>query len=50
MEDLYEKEYDENPADDMTVNFDYQVNTGELPDLFDEVSLDDFIANLNDWD
>lgn len=50
MEDLDEKEYGEILADDMMVNFDYQVNTGELPDLFDEVSFDDFIANLNDWD
>lgn len=50
MEYLNDKEYDENLADDMIVDFDYQVNTGELPDLFDEASFDDFIANLNDWD
>lgn len=50
MEDIGEKEYGENLADDMMVDFDYQVNTGNLQDLFDEVSFDDFIANLNDWD
>ena len=26
------------------------INTGELPELFDDKSVDDFIANLNDWD
>lgn len=43
-------EYDENGVDDMMVNYDYRINTGELPELFDESSVDDFIANLNDWD
>ena len=43
-------EYDENGVDDMMVNYDYHINTGELPELFDESSVDDFIANLNDWD
>lgn len=49
MEDLDEKEYGENLADDMMVDFDYHVNTGDLPYLF-EVSVDEFIDNLNDWD
>lgn len=42
-------EYGESPVDDMMVDYDYHINTGELPELFDESSVDDFIANLNDW-
>lgn len=34
----------------MMVDYVYHVNTGELPELFDESSVDDFIANLDDWD
>ena len=30
--------------------FVYFFNTGELPELFDEASVDDYIASLNDWD
>lgn len=40
----------ENSVDDMMVDYDYYINTGDLPELFDESSVDDFIANLNDWD
>lgn len=47
MEDEYE-EYCENPVEDMRVDCDYHINTGELPELYDEESVDDFIANLND--
>ncbi len=43
-------EYGENPVNDMMADYDYHVNTGELPDLFDEQSVDNYIANLNDWD
>lgn len=43
-------EYGENLVDDMMVDYDYHVNTDELPELFDESSVDDFIANLDDWD
>lgn len=49
MADEY-NEYDENGVDDMMADYDYHINTGELPELFDESSVDDFIANLNDWD
>lgn len=49
MSDEY-NEYGESAVDDMMVDYDYHVNTGELPELFDESSVDDFIANLNDWD
>lgn len=49
MDNKY-NEYGENLVDDMMVDYDYHVNTGELPELFDESSVDDFIANLDDWD
>lgn len=49
MEDEY-NDYGENALDDMMVDYDYHINTGELPELFDESSVDEFIANLNDWD
>ena len=45
-----ENEYGENAVDNMMVAYDYHVNTGELPELFDELSVDNFISNLNDWD
>lgn len=45
-----EHKYSENPVEDMMVDYYYHVNTGELPELFDEESVDDYIANLNDWD
>lgn len=44
------EEYGDNPVDDMMNDYDYQVNTSELPEIFDDKSVDDFIANLNDWD
>ncbi|WP_289198574.1 MULTISPECIES: hypothetical protein [Bacteroidales] len=44
----------------MMIDCDYHINTGDLPELFDESSVDEFfaegkalrddIANLNDWD
>lgn len=39
-----------NPEHDIWVDFAYQENTGELPDILDEDVVDDFINNLNDWD
>ena len=48
--DNEDNEYGENSVDDMMVDYDYHINSGELPELFDESSVDDFIANLNDWD
>lgn len=48
--DYEENEYGENAVDNMMVDYDYHVSTGELPELFDESSVDNFIANLNDWD
>lgn len=53
LTDIMEEEYNdygENAVDDMMVDYDYHINTGELPKLFDESSVDEFIANLNDWD
>lgn len=59
MEIEYE-EYGENPVGGMMTDYDYHINTGDLPELFDESSVDEFfadgkalrddIANLNDWD
>ena len=48
--DNEDNEYGENSVDDMMVDYDYHINTGELPELYDESSVDEFIANLNDWD
>lgn len=50
MDDSEFVEYNDNTVDDMMVVIDHHVNTGELPELFDESLVDDFIANLNDWD
>lgn len=44
------EEYGDNAVDDIMVNHDCHINTGELPELIDEQSIEDFIANLNDWD
>lgn len=48
--DYEDNEYEENSVDDMMADYDYPVNTHELPELFDDESVDAFIANLNDWD
>lgn len=58
--DYEDNEYGENSVEDMMVDYDYHINTGELPKLFDESSVDEFfaegkalrddIAKLNDWD
>ncbi len=48
--DYEDYESGENAVDDMMTGYDYHVNTRELPELFDESSVDDYIANLNDWD
>ena len=50
MDELEIDNYGNNAIDDMMVDYDYHINTGELPELFDESSVDDFIDNLNDWD
>ena len=39
-----------NTVEDMTVKHDCHLNIEKLPELFDEEAVDDFIANLNDWD
>ena len=58
--DYEDNEYGENGVEDMMADYDYHINTGDLPELFDESSVDEFfakgkalrdnIANLNDWD
>lgn len=42
--------YNDDPVHDGWVDFDYNENTDELSDLFDETDLDHYIDNLNDWD
>lgn len=42
--------YDGDPVHDGWVDVDYNENTGELSDIFDDTDLDQFIDNLNDWD
>ena len=42
--------YDGDPVHDGWVDFDYNVNTGELSGLFEDTDLDQYIDNLNDWD
>ena len=49
MEEEFEND-GTNSVDDKMVDYDYHINIGELPELFDESSVDDFIAKLNDWD
>ncbi len=48
--DYEDNEYGENSVDDMMADYDYHINTGKLPELIDDKSVDDFIANLDDWD
>ena len=58
LNDFDLEEYGGNSVDDMMVYYDYHINTGNLPELFDESSVDEFfaegkalrddIANLND--
>lgn len=42
--------YNGDTEHDMWVDFTYQENTAEHPNIFDEDAVDDFINNLNDWD
>lgn len=42
--------YNGDPVHDGWVDFDYNKNTGELPEYFEEADIDIFIDNLNDWD
>ena len=43
------KTSDGKSVNDMYVDTDYEINTGELHDILDEADLADFIDNLNDW-
>lgn len=49
MDENY-NDYGDNAVDDMMVDYGYHINTGDLPEIFDESSVDDFTTNLNDWD
>lgn len=42
--------YNSAPVHNRWGNFDYNENTGELSELFEETDLVQFIDNLNDWD
>ena len=42
--------YNGDPLHDGWVDFDYNENTGELSDLFDETDHDQYIDNLDDLD
>lgn len=42
--------YSRDPEHDMWVDLDYQENTGELSDIFDDADIDEYVNNLNDWD
>lgn len=46
MDEYDDYTYGENPVDDMWTDYDYHVNTGELPYVEDEPETDDF----DDWD
>lgn len=50
MDDFELEEYGGNTVDDMMVDYNYHIINGDLPELFDDSSVDDFIANLDDWD
>lgn len=43
-------QYNEHTMHDMYMDSDYEINTGELPEVFDEADLNEYIDNLNDWD
>ncbi len=40
--------YNADPVHDGWVDFDYNENTGELPDCFEDSDIETFINNLND--
>lgn len=47
VEDEY---YGEDCAADVAAHQTHQMMAGELPDLSDEKTVNDFIAGLDDWD
>ena len=40
--DYKDNKYGKNAVDDMMTYYDYHINTGELPELLDNSSVDDF--------
>lgn len=49
--DYYELDtYNGDSVHDGWVDFNYNENTGELSDNFDDTDFDQLIDNLNDWD
>lgn len=43
-------QYNGDTEHDMWVDLTYHENTGELADEFDDVDLDEFVDNIDDWD
>lgn len=37
-------------ADEIKSDFDYPISKGEIPVLIYDSSIENFVANLNDWD
>ena len=46
--DYEDNEYGENPVGDMMADYGYHINTGDLPELFDDSSVGDSFAEGND--
>lgn len=42
--------YNNDVVHDMEVDYDFHINTGELPDEFNDTDFYEYINNLNDWD
>lgn len=42
--------YNGDGVHDMEVDFDFHINTNELPEYFEDTDIETFIDNLNDWD
>lgn len=48
--DFYGEQYGEVPVDDMLTDFGYHINTGEMPELFNDEVMNNFVASLDDYD
>lgn len=48
--DNEEAGHGQDSAEDIATDYDYHVSIKKWPDLFDDESVDTYIANLNDWD
>ena len=48
--DIEENDREHNSIDDIMEDHDCELSVRKLPELFDDESVDAYIANLNDWD